>query len=127
MNPAEIVEYYKDEVKRDHSVVNGKMVYIGGNDQIDNSSFQEDAELYLQTNKEALGLTSYNTGDLTLRHTGRGDTFWIVDQRGMTVDTAPLRLSSFHNLTSSTELTQAQMDANDALDRKQNPNKTKAR
>jgi hypothetical protein len=127
MNPAEIVEYYRDEVKRDHSVVNGKMVYIGGNDQIDNSRFQEDAELYLQTNKVALGLTSYNTGDLTLRHTGRGDTFWIVDQRGMTVDTAPLRLKSFHNLTSSTELTQAQMDANDALDRKQNPNKTKAR
>ena len=122
MNPAEIVEYYKDEVKRDHSVVNGKMVYIGGNDQIDNSSFQEDAELYLQTNKEALGLTSYNTGDLTLRHTGRGDTFWIVDQRGMTVDTAPLRLSSFHNLTSSNELTQAQIDANDALDRKANQN-----
>ena len=127
MNPAQIVEHYKDEVKNDHSVVNGKMVYIGGNTQIDNSRFQEDAELYLQSNKQALGLTGYATGQLSLRHTGRGDTFWIVDQWGMTVPTAPLKLSTFHGLTSSTQLTQAQTEANADLDQRQSSTRTKAR
>ena len=111
MNPKQVVEAYMDEVKLDHSVVNGKLVFMGNMD-IDNNQFQADAQLYLEQSIDTIANGSFNADQLTLRHTGRGDTFWIVDLAGRVLPTAPLHLKSFYNLDADQTLATKQAEAN---------------
>ena len=78
MNPKQVVEKYMDEVKQDHSVVNGKLVFMGNMD-IDNNKFQEDAQAYIAASIQSFGAGAFKPEQITLRHTGRGETFWVVD------------------------------------------------
>jgi len=118
MNPKQVVDNYMEEVKRDHSVVNGKLVFMGGNNDIDNNQFQADAQAYIENSIGTIANGAFNADQVTLRHTGRGDTFWIVDQAGRVLPTAPLHLKSFYNLAATQELTAKQKAANATLERK---------
>ena len=129
MNPAQIVDAYMQEVVDDHSVVNGKLVFMGGATNIDNEQFQKDAQLYLEdaTNTLLSGAYKGTSEKLTLRYTGRGNTFWIVDQAGRTLPTAPISINSFYNYSLDKTRDTKQDAANALLNKKQNPNKKAAR
>ena len=115
MNPKDFVDQYAKEVKEDHSVVNGKLVFMGGTTNIDNKQFQQDAQAYLEQSVSTIANGAFNADQLTLRWTGRGETFWIVDQRGWTLPTAPLHLNSFYNLEAKQTLATKQAEANERL------------
>jgi len=126
LKPAQIVEHYMEEVKRDHSVVNGKLVFMGGNNDIDNNQFQKDAQAYIENSISTLANGAFNADQVTLRHTGRGDTYWIVDQAGRVLPTAPLHLNSFYNLEAKQTLATKQEKANAKL-AQQDSGRTSAR
>ena len=111
MNPKQVVEKYMDEVKQDHSVVNGKLVFMGNMD-IDNNKFQEDAQAYIAASIQSFGAGAFKPEQITLRHTGRGETFWVVDQAGRVLPVAPLHLKSFYGLADRQERDAAQLEAN---------------
>lgn len=111
MNPKQVVERYMDEVKQDHSVVNGKLVFMGNMD-IDNNKFQEDAEAYIAASIQSFGAGAFEPEQITLRHTGRGKTFWVVDQAGRVLPVAPLHLDSFYGLADRQERDAKQLEAN---------------
>lgn len=119
LNPKEIVDEYMDEVVADHSVVNGKLVFMGNFD-LDNNQFQKDAQLHLEKIKASIAYNAADVGQLTLRHTGRGDTFWIVDQAGRVLPTAPLSLSSFNGAYAKQERHKKRTQANEQLNNKSN-------
>ena len=111
MNPKEVVEAYMEEVKQDHSVVNGKLVFMGNMD-IDNKKFQEDAQAYIAASMESFGANAFEPEQITLRHTGRGNTFWVVDQAGRVLPVAPLNLKTFYGLADRQERDAKQLEAN---------------
>ena len=111
MNPKEIVEQYMEEVKQDHSVVNGKLVFMGNMD-IDNNKFQEDAQAYIAASIQSFGAGAFEPEQITLRHTGRGKTFWVVDQAGRVLPVAPLHLDTFYGLADRQERDAKQLEAN---------------
>jgi len=125
MNPKRVVEQYMDEVKQDHSVVNGKLVFMGNMD-IDNNKFQEDAQAYIKESIQSFGAGAFESEQITLRHTGRGKTFWVVDQAGRVLPVAPLHLDSFYGLADRQERDVKQADANADLKR-QDSGRTSAR
>ena len=125
MNPKQVVEEYMDEVKQDHSVVNGKLVFMGNMD-IDNNKFQEDAQAYIKESIQSFGAGAFESEQITLRHTGRGKTFWVVDQAGRVLPVAPLHLDSFYGLADRQERDVKQADANADLKR-QDSGRTSAR
>jgi len=125
MNPKQVVEEYMDEVKQDHSVVNGKLVFMGNMD-IDNNKFQEDAQAYIKESIQSFGAGAFEPEQITLRHTGRGETFWVVDQAGRVLPVAPLHLKSFYDLADRQERDVKQADANANLKR-QDSGRTSAR
>ena len=111
MNPKKIVEQYMEEVKQDHSVVNGKLVFMGNMD-IDNNKFQEDAQAYIAASIQSFGAGAFEPEQITLRHTGRGKTFWVVDQAGRVLPVAPLHLDTFYGLADRQERDAKQLEAN---------------
>ena len=114
MNPKEVVEAYMEEVKQDHSVVNGKLVFMGNMD-IDNNKFQEDAQAYIAASIQSFGAGAFEPEQITLRHTGRGKTFWVVDQAGRVLPVAPLHLDTFYGLADRQERDAKQLEANNDL------------
>ena len=112
MSPQKVVEHYMQEVKDDHSVVNGKLVFMGNGKKIDNNQFQKDAQAYIENSISTIANGAFNADQVTLRHTGRGDTFWIVDLAGRVLPTAPLHLKSFYNLEADQTLATKQAEAN---------------
>ena len=111
MNPKQVVEQYMEEVKQDHSVVNGKLVFMGNMD-IDNNKFQEDAQAYIAASIQSFGAGAFEPEQITLRHTGRGKTFWVVDQAGRVLPVAPLHLDTFYGLADRQERDAKQLEAN---------------
>jgi hypothetical protein len=111
MNPEKVVKAYMEEVKQDHSVVNGKLVFMGNMD-IDNKKFQEDAQAYIAASMESFGVGAFEPEQITLRHTGRGKTFWVVDQAGRVLPVAPLHLNTFYGLADRQEREAKQLEAN---------------
>ena len=114
MNPKQVVEQYMEEVKQDHSVVNGKLVFMGNMD-IDNNKFQEDAQAYIAASIQSFGAGAFEPEQITLRHTGRGKTFWVVDQAGRVLPVAPLHLDTFYGLADRQERDAKQLEANNDL------------
>jgi hypothetical protein len=111
MNPEKVVKAYMEEVKQDHSVVNGKLVFMGNMD-IDNNKFQEDAQAYIAASIQSFGAGAFEPEQITLRHTGRGKTFWVVDQAGRVLPVAPLHLDTFYGLADRQERDAKQLEAN---------------
>jgi hypothetical protein len=114
MNPEKVVKAYMEEVKQDHSVVNGKLVFMGNMD-IDNNKFQEDAQAYIAASIQSFGAGAFEPEQITLRHTGRGKTFWVVDQAGRVLPVAPLHLDTFYGLADRQERDAKQLEANNDL------------
>ena len=85
--PEQVAEFYADEIKNDHALVNGFLVFTG-NLSVDSQDFTDNATLYLQRMTTALG--AYEEGQISLRWTGRGSTFQHIDERGMPIHTGPL-------------------------------------
>jgi len=112
MNPKQFVDRYAKEIVEDHSVVNGKLVFMGGAENIDNAKFQEDAQAYIAATIQSFGAGAFEPEQITLRYTGRGKTFWVVDQAGRVLPVAPLHLDSFYGLADRQERDAAQLEAN---------------
>jgi hypothetical protein len=112
MNPKQFVDRYAKEIVEDHSVVNGKLVFMGGAENIDNAKFQEDAQAYIAASIQSFGAGSFKPEQITLRHTGRGKTFWVVDQAGRVLPVAPLHLDTFYGLADRQEREAKQLEAN---------------
>lgn len=128
MQPEDFIKEYAQEIVDDHSVVNGKLVFMGGGENISNSTFQEDAQAYFKTQAATIGSGSFDPTQLSLRYSGRGKTFWITNLRGMTIpNTLPLHLDTFNGLSAKQVEEGRRSDANADLDRRQNNTKTKAR
>ena len=85
--PEQVAQFYADEIKNDHALVNGFLVFTG-NLSVDSQDFTDNATLYLQRMTTALG--AYEEGQISLRWTGRGSTFQHIDERGMPIHTGPL-------------------------------------
>jgi len=117
MNPKQFVDRYAKEIVEDHSVVNGKLVFMGGAENIDNAKFQEDAQAYIAASIQSFGAGAFEPEQITLRYTGRGKTFWVVDQAGRVLPVAPLHLDSFYDLADRQERDVKQADANADLKR----------
>jgi len=114
MNPEKVVKAYMKEVKEDHSVVNGKLVFMGNMD-IDNNKFQEDAQAYIAASIQSFGAGAFEPEQITLRHTGRGKTFWVVDQAGRVLPVAPLHLDTFNGFNAKQVRDAKQLEANNDL------------
>ena len=112
MNPKQFVDRYAKEIVEDHSVVNGKLVFMGGAENIDNAKFQEDAQAYIAASIQSFGAGAFEPEQITLRHTGRGKTFWVVDQAGRVLPVAPLHLDTFYGLADRQERDAKQLEAN---------------
>ena len=113
MNPKEFIDEYAKEIVSDHSVVNGKLVFMGGGEDIESSTFQEDAQAYFEIQAATIGMGALDPTQLSLRYSGRGKTFWITDSRGMTIpNTLPLHLDTFNGLNARQERDTKQLEAN---------------
>ena len=112
LEPENIAEYYAEEIKNDHALVNGFLVFTG-NLSVDSQTFSEDATLYLSRITTALG--AYEEGQISLRHTGRGNTFQHIDERGMPIHSGPLsrevHLDQINGIAATHNLQVAQAEA----------------
>ena len=116
MNPKEFIDEYAQEIVNDHSVVNGKLVFMGGSEDIESSTFQEDAEAYFKIQAATIGQNGFDPSQLSLRYSGRGKTFWITNLQGMTIPfTAPLHLDTFNGLNAKQVRDAKQLEANNDL------------
>ena len=127
MNPEQFIDEYAKEIVNDHSVVNGKLVFMGGGEDIESSTFQEDAQAYFEIQAATIGMGALDPTQLSLRYSGRGKTFWITDLRGMTIpNTLPLHLDTFNGLSVRQVRDAKQLEANNDLNR-QDSGRTSAR
>jgi hypothetical protein len=116
MEPEDFIKEYAQEIVNDHSVVNGKLVFMGGGENISNATFQEDAQAYFETQAAAIGAGAFDPTQLSLRYSGRGKTFWITNLRGMTIpNTLPLHLDTFNGLNARQVRDAKQLEANNDL------------
>ena len=116
MNPKEFIDEYAKEIVNDHSVVNGKLVFMGGSEDIESSTFQEDAQAYFEIQAATIGMGALDPTQLSLRYSGRGKTFWITNLQGMTIpNTAPLHLDTFNGLNARQVRDAKQLEANNDL------------
>jgi len=116
MNPEEFIDEYAKEIVNDHSVVNGKLVFMGGSEDIESSTFQEDAQAYFEIQAATIGMGALDPTQLSLRYSGRGKTFWITNLQGMTIpNTAPLHLDTFNGLNARQVRDAKQLEANNDL------------
>jgi predicted outer membrane protein len=116
MLPSDFIKEYAKEIVDDHSVVNGKLVFMGGGENISNAAFQEDAQAYFELMAETIGAGTFDPTQLSLRYSGRGKTFWITNLRGMTIpNTLPLHLDTFNGLNARQVRDAKQLEANNDL------------
>lgn len=119
LQPKYIAEHYADEIKADFAVVNNSLVFTG-NHNIDKEKFSESAKMFLADISKQVG--AYTEDELTLRWSGRGDAFWIVDQLGRTPTynglSKPVHLDTILGYSSKKILEQKTDEANQQLNNK---------
>ncbi len=119
LQPEEIAEHYADEIKADFAAVNNSLVFTG-NHNIDKLKFTESAEMFLADISKQVG--AYAEDELTLRWSGRGDAFWIVDQLGRTPTynglSKPVHLDTILGYSSKKILEEKTDEANQQLNNK---------
>ncbi len=84
LDPSEIVDSFKQEVKNDYVSINGRLVYMG-NTALSYEHFKSNAVAYLESIAGAAGMGALEAEQMTLKHTGRGDSFWVIDKVGRPV------------------------------------------
>ena len=127
LKPEHIAEHYAEEIKNDHSLVNGFLVFTG-NLNVDRLEFTKDAELHISRMIAANG--GYEEGQLSLQPTGRGNTFRYVGQNLRTPFSGPysklVHLDDLEGLSATQTLTEKTNKANRKKESQVNRKKQKS-